>query len=280
MNSPAMGLPCALFKASSPASSTWNDPASWASCKSPIDARLGWKVLRKIFMSYRREDAAPAAGRVYDRLSRLPAAPEVFFDVNTIRGGDDFEPKILREIGSSDIVLVFIGKKWLEPAQVGKPRIWDSNDYVRAEIRAALARPILVLPILVDGAQMPRPEQLPDDIKNIVGKNALPLRHERFDDDTENIVFTILGVRARQKAWDSKGKLLAKLGYCAAGLFAACVFLSIVALVHFWIFARPLSASIGDAMTTLLLIIGVAAGPVIGFIYGSRRGWRKPRMVA
>jgi hypothetical protein len=136
----------------------------------------------------------------------------------------------------------------------------------------------LILPILVDGAHMPQPEQLPDDIKSIVGKNALPLRHERFDDDAENIVFTILGVPARQKAWDDKGKLMAKLGYSAAGLFAACVFLSAVALVHFWIFARPLSASIGDAMTTLLLIIGVAAGAAIGFTYGWRMGWRKPRM--
>jgi TIR domain len=231
-------------------------------------------------MSYRREDAAPAAGRVYDRLARLPAAPKVFFDVSTILGGEDFELKILKEIESSDVVLVFIGKKWLEPQAGGKVRIWDSNDYVRAEIRAALARPILVLPILVDGALMPQSEQLPDDVKGILGKNALPLRHERFDDDTENIVFTILGVPARQKAWDDKSKLMAKLGYGAAGLFAACVFLSAVALVHFLIFARPLSASIGDAMTTLLLIVGVIAGAAIGFTYGSRKGWRKPRMVA
>jgi hypothetical protein len=230
-------------------------------------------------MSYRREDAAPAAGRVYDRLARLPAAPEVFFDVSTIQGGEDFELKILKEIASSDAVLVFIGKKWLEPPLLGgNARIWDSNDYVRAEIRAALARPIIILPILVDGAHMPQAEQLPGDIKGIVGKNALPLRHERFDDDAENIVFTILGVPARQKAWDDKGKLMAKLGYSTAGLFAACVFLSAVALVHFWIFARPLSASIGDAMTTLLLIMGVAAGAAIGFACGSRRGWRKPRM--
>src|SRR5262249_49813359 len=39
--------------------------------------------------------------------------------------------------------------------------------------RAALARPILVLPVLVAGARMPQSEQLPEDVKAITTKTLL-----------------------------------------------------------------------------------------------------------
>ncbi|MGH6802750.1 MAG: toll/interleukin-1 receptor domain-containing protein, partial [Methyloceanibacter sp.] len=73
-------------------------------------------MAKKVFISYRREDTGSAAGRVYDRLSRLLPKSNLFFDVNTIGGGEDFVRKIESEIGRSDVTLVFIGDKWLEPA--------------------------------------------------------------------------------------------------------------------------------------------------------------------
>jgi hypothetical protein len=138
------------------------------------------------FISYRREDTGSAAGRVYDRLARLLPKSNLFFDVNTIGGGEDFVRRIESEIGRSDVALVFIGDKWLEPAHPpGSGRIWEQDDFVRAELRAALGRPMLILPILVAGARMPKPEQLPEDVRAVTGRNALPLRHESFDGDTE-----------------------------------------------------------------------------------------------
>lgn len=225
---------------------------------------------KRVFISYRREDTAPAAGRVYDRLCRLLPKSDVFLDVSTIGGGEIFDHKLLAEIERSDAVLVFIGKAWLAP-DGGRARLQEPDDYVRAEVRAALARPILVLPVLVDGAQMPRPDQLPDDIRAISARNALPLRHESFDDDTGNIVATVLGVAGAARPWDRKGRLGAKVGYAAAGLVAALMLLLTAALAHFWIVGRPLSASIGEAATTLLLIAGALAGVALGFGYGARR---------
>ena len=152
---------------------------------------------KKVFISYRREDTAAAAGRVYDRLSRLLSKPNVFFDVSTIGGGEDFAQRIASEIGKSDAALVFIGDKWLEKSSSGGgPRLCEPDDYVRAELRAALSRPVLVVPVLVGGARMPRPEQLPEDVRAVATKNALPLRHESFDEDTENIVPAVLGLKA------------------------------------------------------------------------------------
>jgi hypothetical protein len=223
-----------------------------------------------VFISYRREDTAAAAGRVYDRLSRLLSKGNVFFDVSTIGGGEDFVQRISSEIARSDTALVFIGDKWLDTSGPdGRPRIFQADDYVRAELRAALSRPLLILPVLVGGAHMPRPEQLPDDVKPITTKNALPLRHESFDDDTENIVAAVLGLSASERAWEERS-LGARLATAVGGAIAACLLVLIVALLHFWVTGRPLSASIGAPLTTLLLLVAALAGALIGWRYKAR----------
>ena len=222
---------------------------------------------KKVFISYRREDTAAAAGRVYDRLSRLLSKPNVFFDVSTIGGGEDFAQRISSEIGKSDAALVFIGDKWLEKGPSGAgPRLCEPDDYVRAELRAALLRQVLVVPVLVGGARMPRPEQLPEDVRAVATKNALPLRHESFDDDTENIVATVLGLSAAERAWEDKASLGGKITYALGGATLGALLMVLVALLHFWLMGRPLSASIGAPLTTL--IIGAAA------LTGAFLGWR------
>jgi hypothetical protein len=235
-------------------------------------------VPKRVFISYRREDTGAAAGRLYDRLWRLLSKSNVFFDISAIKGGENFESKIVSEIERSHAVLVLIGKKWLEPSQKdGRPRLWDPDDYVRAEVRVALQKSILVVPVLVDGAQMFGAEQLPDDIRAIALRNAVLLRHESFDDDTENIISTILGISARERPWDEKGKLSAKFAYSVAGAVAALIVLGLGALLHYWALARPLSASIGDPATTMLLIIAAMVGAWAGFGYEARKRSKRLR---
>jgi len=232
-------------------------------------------VAKRVFISYRREDTAPAAGRVYDRLCQLLSKRNVFFDVSTIAGGEIFDRKLMSEIERSDAVLVFIGKLWLAVSG-GRARLEQPGDYVRAEVRATLQRSVLVLPVLVDGARMPLPDQLPEDIRPITSRNALLLRHESFDDDAKKIVAAVLGVAAGARPWDDRGRLGVKLGYAAAGLIAAVTTLIVTAIVHFWVTGRPLSASIGETATTLLLLAGTATGVVLGLGYEARR--RKKRL--
>ncbi|WP_051677722.1 toll/interleukin-1 receptor domain-containing protein [Bradyrhizobium sp. URHD0069] len=218
-------------------------------------------MAKRIFISYRRGDTGPAAGRVYDRLSALLSKPNVFFDVATIRGGENFKKKIVDTIGQCDGALIFIGDKWLdELSPPSKSRIWNTKDYVRAEVREALARPMMVLPILVAGARMPDQEQL-QDIRAITMRNALPLRHDSFDDDTEKIVATILGRRDRERDWERKRSgPTSKIIHVAGGAAVACVALLTAALAHFWLFDRALSASIGTLMTILLGISTIILG--------------------
>ena len=45
----------------------------------------------------------------------------------------------------------------------------------------------------------------------------------------------------------------------------------LIALLHFWVMGRPLSASIGGPLTTLLLFAAALAGALTGWRYRARR---------
>ncbi len=166
----------------------------------------------RVFISYRRDDTGPTAGRMSDRLRRLIGDGNVFFDISAIGAGADFEKAIGAALSNCDAAAIFIGEKWLDPAPATSlPRIADSADLVRAEIRAALARDIGIVPVLVGAAAMPTEAQLPADIAGLARRNALRLRHERFDDDAAALVKALTGLDER------KPILLRRLAFGAGG---------------------------------------------------------------
>jgi hypothetical protein len=233
-------------------------------------------MTKRVFISYRRDDTAAAAGRVYDRLKRLFGAGNVFFDVSAIGGGEDFERRILSEIDRSDVVLVFIGHKWLEVTDSeGRPRLFAEDDYVRAEIRAALGRTVLVLPVLIDGARMPSPAMLPNDIGAICTRNAVALRHESFDADVEKIVRAIQGLSI--PAEPQRASVARTVAYGIGGTAVALLAMTVLAAFHLWMRSRPLSATIGDTATTILLALSAIVGAWTGIVTGRRRRGRFDR---
>jgi hypothetical protein len=136
----------------------------------------------RIFMSYRREETAYAAGWLHDRLTDRFGSDQVFEDINSIELGDDFVQVITRAVGSCDVLLALIGDQWLTTTdEHGRRRLDDPNDFVRLEIEAALTRNVRVIPILVDGARMPRADELPDSLVKLVHRQALELSPSRFD---------------------------------------------------------------------------------------------------
>ena len=58
----------------------------------------------RVFISYRREETAYAAGWLYDRLARHFGGGQVFKDVDSIQLGDDFVEVITRVVGSCDVL--------------------------------------------------------------------------------------------------------------------------------------------------------------------------------
>ena len=158
----------------------------------------------RIFISYRREETAFPAGWLYDRLNERFGEGQVFKDVDSITLGDDFVEVITRAVGSCDVLLAVIGGRWSTITdETGKRRLDDPDDFVRLELEAALARNVRVIPVLVDGAPMPRLEELPPSMSGLVRRQALELSPSRFEDDTKLLVkvldSTLVEMRTEQR---------------------------------------------------------------------------------
>jgi hypothetical protein len=153
-----------------------------------------------IFISYRREDCAPYAGRLYDRLSAHFGAKNLFMDVDDILPGADFAAHIGAKIGSCDALIAVIGKDWLTACDAnGRSRLTDPNDFVALELASALRRGILVIPALVGGAVMPKPEELRGDLRELAGKNAVTLRDDNFLRDADVLIQSLKAFPALRK---------------------------------------------------------------------------------
>ena len=139
----------------------------------------------RIFVSYRQQDTAWPASALYQRLVERFGEQHVFKDIDNIRLGEDFVQKITDEVEKCDILLALIGNGWLLPDENGRRRIDEPNDFVRLEIKTALDRNVMLIPILVDGASMPSADNLPSDINALVRRQALGLNPHLFRGSTE-----------------------------------------------------------------------------------------------
>jgi formylglycine-generating enzyme required for sulfatase activity len=142
-----------------------------------------------IFISYRREDAAGHVGRLYDNLSTHFSPQQIFMDVDHIAPGDDFVKAIEDAVGSCDVLIAVIGKGWLNSMKGDSRRLDSPTDFVRLEISAALKRNIRVIPVLVNGAVMPSPQELPASMAELTRRQAQELGDGyRWKSDIERLV--------------------------------------------------------------------------------------------
>ena len=114
-------------------------------------------------------------------------------DIGSIGGGKDFAEAIRTSILECDVVLAVIGRIWAGIDSTGKRRIDSEGDFVRREISTALKNNKPLIPVLVDGALPPRPEETPDEIAPLAGRNAMELTQTRWKFDIERLVEAILG---------------------------------------------------------------------------------------
>jgi hypothetical protein len=93
-------------------------------------------------------------------------------DIDNIPFGTDFRTHLHETLDSCDILLVVIGPRWLGLNEDGQPRLFEEADWVRIEIATALAKQIPVIPLLVEGARMPKPRELPEDLNGLAFRQA------------------------------------------------------------------------------------------------------------
>lgn len=145
-----------------------------------------------IFISYRREETAGQAGRLYDRLSGRFGTDRVFMDVDSIAFGIDFNQAITEAVSQCAILLALIGRDWPTATDSrGRRRIDDPDDFVRVEIEAALERDVRVVPVLVEGAALPEASDLPPGLRPLVRRQALVLSHAGFGAEVSRLIAAI-----------------------------------------------------------------------------------------
>src|ERR1700730_8699201 len=128
--------------------------------------------MAKIILSYRRSDSEAIAGRIRDKLVSHYGDDSVFMDIDSIPFGLDFREHVKNALLENDILIAVIGPKWMGPDVNNRSRINEETDPVRIELETALKRNIPVVPVLVGGASMPLPAELPDGLKDLPFRNA------------------------------------------------------------------------------------------------------------
>ena len=116
-----------------------------------------------IFINCRRDNSMGTAGRLHDRLTQAFGRENLFVDFGDIPTGVDFELHLNNWVAACQVFVTIIGPNWLEVKdKAGQRQLRHPRDFAAIEISAALARNIGVIPVLVDGARMPKASDLPD----------------------------------------------------------------------------------------------------------------------
>jgi len=148
----------------------------------------------RIFLSYRREDSSAWAGRLHDALADRFGERNVFQDVEAIRPGEDFTDAVDTAISQSDAVLAVIGPHWVTAeGPSGERRLDSADDYVRAELEAALRHGRRLIPVLVGGAAMPTAGQLPTELRALTQRQAVALDDTSWRQDVDALASSLRG---------------------------------------------------------------------------------------
>ena len=145
--------------------------------------------MKTVFISYRRSDSQWATRRINESLQRFLPTENIFMDVDSVAPGVNFLDVVSTEIAKCDVLLVVIGPEWIEEIdpKTGKNRLFNPGDYVRNEISTALERNIPVVPILIDGTEMPGTKDLPKELHELSQRNASFLTDRNFDLDIDSL---------------------------------------------------------------------------------------------
>lgn len=173
---------------------------------------------KRIFISYRRSDCQPQANAINDGLRHRLRPARVFMDIDSIPAGVDFAEHIREEIEMCDVVLVLIGDNWISATdQDGRRRIDNPDDFVRLEIENAFsASRVSVVPVLVEGAEMPRATDLPESLQRLARINAIELSDQRWTSDIERLAGEIKRLEAYQQERAKRARDIQDQGHAVA----------------------------------------------------------------
>ncbi len=225
----------------------------------------------KVFLSYRREETAGHAGRLYDELAERLGPGNVFMDVD-LAPGIDFVERITTAVDGCRALLVVMGPRWATGAAAdGRPRIADPEDFVRLEVETALRSPtVTVTPVLVGGARMPPPEQLPDALRPLARRNAIELSYQRWRFDVGRLLDTIAGLLGARRPAP-----VSRVG--PAQVAEGSALAAVVALLMLTLVEGINSAGSGDDTAKLATTIerNTLAWAIVAMVLAAWLAWRR-----
>lgn len=133
-----------------------------------------------IFISYKRKSLA-TANNLYYRLTTRGYS--TFFDLEEMRM-DNFDTQLLKYIEEANDVFVLLEQGSLDACFTKE---WE-KDWFCHEISYALAKGKNIIPILLNGYQMPKIDGLPKEIQDITRKNAIEFSFTYFNEYLDRLV--------------------------------------------------------------------------------------------
>jgi len=142
---------------------TWGQPQLNTSLYA-LGVRKDPKLRRKVFINYRRADSNASAYLIRSHLRQELDEEDVFLDHESIEAGSRFEDVIVAELNKTKVFLCVIGPSWLKirDEETGQRRLDAKNDFVRREIEVAIKDGIRIIPVCVEGAEIPKKSSLPE----------------------------------------------------------------------------------------------------------------------
>jgi TIR domain len=161
------------------------------------------KVPINIFISYRHADSGSFCEKLTQYLQQKGKIRHIFHDTESIYGGADFSKVLESSLASTEVVFVLIGRNWLSATNAqGQRRLSLNDDFVRWEIATALQLNKTIIPILIDSATMPAPEDLPVEIRDLAYKSPISIHAGQLDNDMSRLLFTAKTLlRPRIQTW-------------------------------------------------------------------------------
>ena len=205
----------------------------WRGQSAVLDVGSG--ASRRIFISYRRDDTEGHVLALAPPLRARFGEDRIFKDTDSIHAGDDFVQAIQQELASCSVMLVVIGRSWLsiQEPHLRSRRLDNPKDLLRLEVASALeGKRVRVIPVLVGGATLPAPEDLPSNLRSLARLQKFTLRGDRWDADIEALIAEIEAADAKI----SSGSLGSRPWFRRGVQAATAVMLA--ALVVFWMWER------------------------------------------
>ncbi|MEW1774656.1 toll/interleukin-1 receptor domain-containing protein [Streptomyces sp. NPDC086777] len=130
-----------------------------------------------LFTNFRRADTGSVGPHIDTKLQCEFGARAAFRDQRSLPKGHDFREQLERAVRKCDLLLVVVGARWASVSDASGRRLIDrADDWVRREIALAGLYKLPVIPVLVDGAQLPDEDELPADIRYLAYRQAVYFR--------------------------------------------------------------------------------------------------------